>query len=110
MIKRGRPFGSKIRQNIVEVLFFLGKGYGYEIHKVYCQLFDKCTREVVYYNLRKGVNMGEFKVEQIKIEKGDFSWGGEVRKIVYSLGEHAKPAGLTEIKAAVEKFKEERKE
>lgn len=108
MARRGRPFGSKIRQNIVEILFYLKDGYGYEIHKLYCEIFDKCTREVVYYHLKRGVIRGEFKVQEIKIEKGNFSWGPEVRKIVYALGDEANAVGLPEIKAAVDKFNESR--
>ena len=52
MATRGRPFGSKIRQTIVEVLKYLDSGYGYEIHKLVCAADQKCTREVVYYHLK----------------------------------------------------------
>jgi len=105
MVGRGRPFGSKIRQSIVEILKYLDSGYGYEIHKLVCETYKKCTREVVYYHLKRGVKTGEFKVQEIKVEKGNFSWGPEVRKIVYSLGENAKPTGLEDVKKIVEEYK-----
>ena len=86
---RGRPVKSDIRQRLVEILAYLKKGYGYEIHKVYCQIFPKCSREVVYYHLRKGVKLGEFEVEQVKEEKGNYSWGPSVMKTYYKVGPKA---------------------
>ena len=32
---RGRPVKSAIRQNIIEILNFIKRGYGYEIYKIY---------------------------------------------------------------------------
>jgi hypothetical protein len=88
---RGRPVRSTIRQNIVELLAVMGKGYGYEIHKVYKEIFPECTREVVYYHLKKGLVLGEFAVDEVKQEKGTYSWGGTVEKTYYKLGPQAKP-------------------
>jgi hypothetical protein len=90
---RGRPIQSKIRQNIVEILFFMKKGYGYNIFKVYKEIFPKVTMRVIYYHMKKGVETGEFKVEEIKSEKGDYSWGERAEKVYYSLGKNAKPSG-----------------
>ncbi len=103
--KRGRPVQSVIRQNIVDILFVMGKGYGYEIHKIYTELFVRCTREVVYYHLRKGVQLGEFIVAEIKKESGDFSWGQTAEKIYYKLGPNAKPDIRPEIRAYFDKIK-----
>ena len=89
----GRPVKSPIRQNIVEILSYLGKGYGYEIHKIYQSIFPSCTREVIYYNLRKGVSLGEFEIEEIKQERGEYSWGTVVEKKYYRLGKKASPKG-----------------
>lgn len=69
-MQRGRPVKSEIRQNIIEILAVAGKAYGYLIHKWYNQIFPQCTRENVYYNLRKGVVLGELKIDEIKQEKG----------------------------------------
>lgn len=98
---RGRPVGSVVRQNIVEILNVIGKGYGYEIHKLYNQIFKPCTRENIYYHLRKGVELGEFAVEEIKQEKGKFSWGTVAEKTYYKLGSKAEPKGDDQVKEAV---------
>ena len=100
-MKRGRPIGSNIRKNIAEILLYLGKGYGYQIAKIYNQVFPECTREVIYYHLRKGTAIGEFILEEIALEKGSYSWGENVEKIYYSLGPHATPQGLTHVEKVV---------
>jgi len=86
----GRPRKSEIRQNMIEILYFIKKTYGYNLHKIYCEIFTPCTREVIYYHLRKGLANDEFKLE-VKLEKGNYSWGSEVRKLIYSLGPEAHP-------------------
>ena len=53
---RGRPVKSQIRQNIIEILFYLGKGYGYQISKIYNEAIPQVTQRSVYYHLRKGVH------------------------------------------------------
>jgi hypothetical protein len=68
----------------------MGKGYGYEIYQVYMDLFPKVTMRSVYYQLRKGVTLGEFEIESVKTEKGNYSWGPEAEKIYYKLGKNAK--------------------
>lgn len=88
---RGRPVQSEIRQGIIEILHHLGKGYGYQIHKIYTEIYGQVTREVVYYHLRKGVELGEFEVERIAAEPGAYSWGKTVEKIYYRLGPNASP-------------------
>jgi len=98
---RGRPVGSIVRQNIVEILGVLGRGYGYEIHKIYNDLFTPCTRENVYYHLRKGVKLGEFEVVEVRQEKGKFSWGTIAEKTYYKLGSNAKPKGDQRISEAL---------
>jgi len=65
---RGRPVRSVIRQNVVEILFHLGKAYGYDIYKIYKAVFPKVTLRSIYYHLKKGVSLGEFKVEKIEQE------------------------------------------
>ncbi len=104
MALRGRPISSKIRQNIVEILYFLGQGYGYQIHKLYNQAFKPCTSEVIYYNLKKGVSTGEFEIVEIKTESGEFSWGNTVEKTYYKLGKQANPKIVDKAKEVVEKI------
>ena len=95
---RGIPVKSQIRQNIIEILFYLGKGYGYQISKIYNEVFPQVTQRSVYYHLRKGVHTKEINVNKIKEEKGDFSWGDTVEKIYYELGEAAEPRGEGRVK------------
>lgn len=102
---RGRPTRSAIRENIVELVYWLHKAYGYEIHKWYNKIFPKCTIRVVYYHLRKGTSLGEFKVEKVQVEKGDYSWGQTAEKTYYSLGENAHPKADVHVREALEKLR-----
>ena len=90
---RGRPTFSRIRQNIVEILNVMRKGYGYEIYKVYKEVFPEATMRSIYTQLKKGVALGEFEVETIVNEKGDYSWGVLAEKVYYRLGKKASPKG-----------------
>src|SRR3989338_5898439 len=100
---KGRPVKSEIRQNIVEILYFMKQGYGYEIYKAYVKIFPKVTMRSIYYHLKKGAALHEFKVSKIEKEKGDISWGPEAEKIYYSLGEAAKPIGNKKVKEHFDK-------
>jgi hypothetical protein len=100
---RGRPIKSEIRQNIIEILYFLKKGYGYDIYRHYKEVFPAVTMRVIYYHLKKGVDVGEFKINQVIKEEGDFSWGNSVEKIYYELGENAKPTINSRVKEHFEK-------
>jgi hypothetical protein len=99
-MKRGRPIKSKIRENIVEILYFLGEGYAYQIHKIYIEIFPAVTSRSIYYHLKKGTDLDEFKIKQIKQESGNYSWGDKAEKIYYALGPLAKP----KINSAVKKY------
>lgn len=92
-----RPSKSLIRQNIVDILFFMKRSHGYEIYKIYIALFPKTTMRNIYYHLNKGLATGEFKKE-IQSVKGDYSWGTEAEKVFYSLGKNAKPTINKKIK------------
>lgn len=94
----GRPTTSKIRQNILEILHYLHQGYGYEISKIYNEVFPPVTQRSIYYHLRKGVSLNELAVHEIKHETGDFSWGRSVEKIYYTLGKNAEPKGEKRVK------------
>lgn len=100
-MKRGRPVGSVVRQNIVELLSVIGKAYGYQLHKFYCEVFAPCTREVVYYHLKKGTLLGEFEVHEVKRVEGDFSWGSHAEKTYYKLGPNASVKGSSAVKQFV---------
>jgi len=98
MAVRGRPVKSEIRQNIVEILSVTGPLYGYRIHKFYNELFPPCTRENVYYNLRKGVSLGEFELVEVRQEKGEYSWGDIVEKKYYRIGPNAAVRGDARVR------------
>ncbi|MAE43230.1 hypothetical protein CMO93_05640 [Candidatus Woesearchaeota archaeon] len=100
---KGRPVKSEIRQNIVEILFFMKEGYGYGIYKAYVAIFPKVTMRSIYYHLKKGLALKEFKVSKVEREKGEYSWGGEAEKTYYGLGENAKPMGDDKAKEYFEK-------
>jgi hypothetical protein len=102
-LNRGRPLKSRIRQNIVEILYFLGEGYAYDIYKIYLELFPAATMRSIYYNLKKGVVTQEFVVKDIKREKGAYSWGPEAEKTYYKLGPAAAPQMLPKIRAYFER-------
>ena len=100
---KGRPVKSEIRENMIEILFYMKEGYGYEIYKAYVAIFPKVTMRSIYYHLKKGLSLKEFKVSKVEKEKGDYSWGPEAEKTYYSLGENAKPVGSDKIKEYFEK-------
>ena len=95
---RGRPAKSKIRDNVIEILYFMGKGYGYEIYKAYINIFPKATMRSIYYHLKKGLALEEFKIEKISKEKGNYSWGSDVEKVYYKLGKNANPRGEARVR------------
>ncbi len=101
--KRGRPIGSSIRQNLIEILYFKKNAYGYDLYKDYCALFPAVTLRVIYYHLKKGVALKEFELETIKLEKGNYSWGSEAEKKYYKLGPDASPKMNKKVKAYFEK-------
>ena len=101
-MKKGRPVKSEIRQNIIEILSHIQKAYGYEIYKVYVSIFPKVTLRSIYYHLKKGLDLGEFRINKVEKEKGEYSWGTEAEKIYYSLGDSAKPSGNDRVKEYVD--------
>lgn len=102
---KGRPPQSNIRQNIVEILFYLKQGYGYQICKIYNQIFPKATRRVIYYHLKKGCDLDEFKIHKVESEPGQYSWGPTAQKTYYSLSKKAQPLGLKHVKFHLDKTK-----
>ena len=102
---KGRPVKSEIRENMIEILFYMKEGYGYEIYKAYVAIFPKVTMRSIYYHLKKGLSLKEFKISKVEKEKGDYSWGPEAEKTYYSLGENAKPTGNEKVKEYFEKKK-----
>lgn len=104
-MKRGRPFGSQIRQNVVDILYFMKRGYGYDIFKVYKAVFPLVTNRVIYYHLARGKQLDIFKVDKVQIESGDYSWGNKAEKIYYALSSKAKPTMNPKVKEYFDKKK-----
>ena len=102
---RGRPAKSVIRQNVVEILYYLRKGYGYQIAKIYNEIFPTVTQRSIYYHLRKGISTKEIEMHKIEQEQGNFSWGSMVEIIYYSLGEDAEPKGDVRVKKFLKSWK-----
>ena len=98
-MKRGRPTYSEIRQNLVEILSYKKKAYGYELYKLYTQIFGKVSLRLIYYHLKKGVALQEFALKGVEKEQGDFSWGTTVEKIMYALGKQAAPKNEAKVKS-----------
>ncbi len=102
---KGRPVKSQIRQNVVEILHYLGKGYGYEISKIHNAIFPPVTQRLIYYHLRKGIMTKEIAVYKVEQEKGDFSWGSVVEKTYYRLGSEGNPKGDDRVKHFLKSWK-----
>ena len=95
---KGRPIKSQIRQNIVEILHYLGEGYGYQVAKMYNEIFPQVTQRSIYYHLQKGILTKEIEVYKIEEEEGNYSWGSKVEKKYYSLGKNAEAKGEKRVK------------
>jgi len=106
-MQRGRPVKSQIRQNIIEILFYLEEGYGYQISKIYQEVFSKVTQRSIYYQLRKGLQTKEIIIKETRHESGDFSWGSTVEKKIYALGSLASPKGHHQIKEYLQQWKKQ---
>ncbi|HII72628.1 TPA: hypothetical protein HA265_07765 [Candidatus Woesearchaeota archaeon] len=104
----GRPLGSQIRQNIVELLYFLGEGYAYDVYKHYVEVFPKVSMRSVYYHLKKGIFTQEFVVKDVKQEMGEYSWGDRAERVVYALGPLAGPVIDPRVKEFFDKKSEKR--
>lgn len=100
---RGRPVKSHIRQNMVEILYFMKSSSGYDLYKIYRAIYPKVTLRSIYYHLKKGTQIGEFKVEKIEKVKGEYSWGPEAEKTYYKLGSNAKPSIDKRVKEYLDK-------
>jgi len=99
---RGRPTTSKIRDNMIELLYFMKSAYGYELYKAYRKIFPAVTMRSIYYHLKKGTQLGVFEVDKVERSKGEYSWGPEAEKIYYKLTQDAKPKADSNVKKQFE--------
>lgn len=82
---------------MVEILHHLHKATGYSIYKHYLMLFGKVALRSIYYHLKKGTALGVFRLEEIREEKGEYSWGNVTEKLYYELGPNANPTNPREV-------------
>ena len=99
----GRPPKSKIRDNIVNILHSVKEGEGYFLYKIYRDIFGNATMRSIYYHLKKGCELGIFRVKEIKNEQGRHSWGESAKKIIYELGDKAIPKPNTRLNERIKK-------
>ena len=98
MSKRGRPVGSRVRDNIIDILYVYGPLHGYRIHSIYNELFPEVSRRLVYYHLEKGEELGVIVLESSAVVEGEYSWGSKVRRKQYAVGPNAEPKMQDRIK------------
>jgi len=89
--KRGRIVGSVIRDNIVELLYFMEKSHAYELAKTYKKVFGPISIRSVYYNLKKGLELNVFEVRDIQKVEGNFSWGTTAHGLTNNAAPKADP-------------------
>jgi hypothetical protein len=102
MKRRGRAVGSAIRDNLVELLFHIKQAHAYELYQKYKKAFGPVNIRSVYYNLTKGKELGVFAIKEVQKVEGDFSWGTSAERIIYGLGDKAKPKGELKNKEGLE--------
>lgn len=88
--RRGRPPGSQTRDRIVEILGVVERATGYDVYKVYREVFGSITSRSIYYNLHQGVLLDVFELDEVAVESGEYSWGSKAEKKYYTLGRKAK--------------------
>lgn len=76
---------SLIRENIKKILSIIEEINGYDLYKIYIEVYPKVTMRSIYYHLTKGQELNEFKIKRIIEQKGDFSWGSTSRKVFYKI-------------------------
>lgn len=104
-MKRGRPSGSPVRQNVIELLSMFGELHGYDVCRHYLKLFPIVTKRAIYYALQKGAKKGFFKVARVEKHASAYSWGPEAQRVYYELGELAKPVGDARVRKYFEDAK-----
>lgn len=88
--RRGRPRGSQTRDRVADILSVAKRATGYELFKVYREVFGSITSRSIYYNLHQGVILDVFELDEIATEAGEYSWGSKAEKKYYTLGRKAK--------------------
>lgn len=101
--KRGRSLGSPIRDNLVELLHFLGPSYGYILFKKYKKVWGDVSLRSIYHHLSKGADLGLFEIKGVEKIEGKYSWGSGVQRTIYKLTSNATPKKDLLVKKALKK-------
>ena len=104
------------RENILKILYIGGSMYGYEVYKIYKEVYGEVLLRTIYYHLKACEKRGELKAKKIVGVLGGFTWGYETDRIYYELKEGVEEKlkmNIEEIKAiknAVNKHKKDLRE
>lgn len=90
------------------MLHVLKKGYGYELYKAYIKVFPAVSMRTIYYHLHKGTEFGLFKVKNVQVEPGNYSWGPDAEKVYYIIGAKAMPKKTVQVRTALKEFLSQR--
>jgi len=85
-----------------QILDGVGAAYGYEVYKIYKAAFEPVSLRSMYYHLKRGVTLGEFKQVGSKQETGPYTWGRESTHIYYALGDAASQRAPAELREKIE--------
>lgn len=100
-VRRGRPPGSATRDRVSEILSVIERGTGYDIFRIYRDVFGQITSRSIYYNLHQGVLLDAFEVDAVTVESGEFSWGGKAEKKYYKPGRKARVLTDEDLKGRI---------
>lgn len=100
-VRRGRSLGSPIRDNLIELLHFLGPSYGYVLYKNYKKVWGPVSLRSIYHHLSKGVELGLFEIDSVEKAEGNYSWGSGVQRTIYKLTSNAQPKADNKVKVAL---------
>ena len=101
MTGRGRPKGSRTRDHVGEILSVIERGTGYDVYRIFRDVYGPITSRAIYYNLHQGVLLDQFEYDGVTVESGEYSWGGKAEKKYYKPGRKAKHAVDDELKARI---------
>ena len=81
--------------------------YGYEIYKVYKEVYGDVLLRSIYYNLKKALEEGSIEVKKVVGVLGDFTWGPETDRVYYVVKKDVEMSKeeMNEIKKALRAHK-----
>ena len=64
---------------------------------IYQKVFGRVNLRLIYYHLSKGVELGIFNVKEVQKIEGDYSWGPDAKRIIFTLTNLARPKGSLDV-------------